>query len=474
MKKSKMSKFFVVFKKEVRDLITVQTLFPIIIVFVLLYFGGNLMGPLMTGNTVTIQTEQTDQSGNTSETVITVSSNSLLGFIDYDNSELSNYIKDNLPSIGIIPVIPKSPNPEEAMNELEKYDFNGEEIKIQSLIVINKGFEEKLLAREAVSVDAYSSIDSFGLTSMIAGASAQAATNSINSLLTQKLFVLYGGDVNINMNYIQNPVYSNDYTYLNNKTENVSAVTVLSYVSSQTMFIPIIIMVLILMATQMLAGSIVNEKTDKTLETIMTAPINRMTVLLAKILAAALYAIICAAVYMISYNKFMDSMSGGGTYSKDFIASLENFGITFNVMNLTIIGAQLFLSVLCGLAISMLIGMMIEDIKTLQAYLAPIMFIVMIPYFLSMLLDINTLPTIAKVIIYIIPFTHTFTAASNIFAQNYTLIAIGLIYQAIFVVILLTIAIKIFSSDKLFTLGQIMKKKPGKKNNSFLGKLLNK
>ncbi|MCL1858715.1 MAG: ABC transporter permease [Oscillospiraceae bacterium] len=461
------NKFFVIFKKELKDLITVQTLFPLVLIFVLFYFLGNMMPSLISDDTVTIQSEQTDQSGQTSEVEITVSKNSMIGFIDYDKSELSDYIYVNLPTRGITPIIPKSSNPEEAMTELETYNLNGEEIKIQSLIVIPEGLDAKLRAGEYVSIDAYSSIDSFGLTSMIAGASAQTAIGSINSVLTRELFDLYGGDPSIDINYINYPVYSNDYTYLNSKTEKVNATMVLSYVSSQTMFIPIIIMLILMMASQMIAGSIVNEKTDKTLETLMTAPMNRMSVLLAKVLAAAIYAIIYAVVFSISNNNFMGSMAGGDIYPEGFAATLETFGITFNITTLAIVGVQLFLSVLCGLAISLLIGMMIEDIKSLQAYLIPIIFAVMIPYFLSMFLDINTLPLIAKILVYAIPFTHTYTAFTNIFVQNYTLLIFGAIYQAIFVAILLTVAVRIFNSDKLFTLGQIMKKKPGKKNGSF-------
>jgi ABC-2 type transport system permease protein len=107
--------------------------------------------------------------------------------------------------------------------------------------------------------------------------------------------------------------------------------------------------------------------------------------------------------------------------------------------------------------------MLIDDIKTLQAYLLPIMFLVMIPYFISMFLDINTLPLIGKILIYIIPFTHTFTVATNIFVQNYAIIAIGIAYQMVFVAVLLTAAVKIFNSDKLFTLGQLIKRKPKRK-----------
>jgi ABC-2 type transport system permease protein len=180
--------------------------------------------------------------------------------------------------------------------------------------------------------------------------------------------------------------------------------------------------------------------------------------------------VIYAATYIIAYQRFMKSLGGDASYPEAFMEALEKFGITFDAVAFAVVGAQLFLSVLCGLAISMLIGMMIEDIKTLQAYLMPLVFIIMIPYMLSMFVDLNTLPLIAQILLYAIPFTHTFGAAANLFAQNWPLIAFGLIYQLIFVAALLTVAVRIFNSDKLFTLGQLMKRKPGAKSFSF-GKL---
>ncbi|MCL2159883.1 MAG: hypothetical protein FWH48_10785 [Oscillospiraceae bacterium] len=197
--KTKSGKFFVLFKKELRDLITVQTLLPIVILFFVFYFMGNVMGSLMSGDTetVTVQIEQTDREGQVSEAEMTFSANAMIGFIDNDNSELSNYIREALPSVGIMPVAPKSLEPEGAMIELENYDLNGSKVKITTLVVIPSGFGEKLAGGEYAFVDAYSAIDSFGLGAMISGASAQGATGAINSLLAQKLFELYGGDASI-------------------------------------------------------------------------------------------------------------------------------------------------------------------------------------------------------------------------------------------------------------------------------------
>jgi ABC-2 type transport system permease protein len=334
--------------------------------------------------------------------------------------------------------------------------------------VISPGFGESLKAGRYTPVDVYSTIDSFSLTSMMSGVGGHAAVSMINSIISHQIRSDSG--ITEDIFFLTNPVYSAEHTFLNNTTERISAHLVLSYVSSQTMFIPVIIFFIIMVSSQMLAASMVNEKVDKTLETLMTAPISRMSVLITKILSAAIYSAIYAVVYILAFRNFNEGMTGGGTLPDNLIPALENFGITFNSFNFTIIGAQLFLSVLCGLAISLIIGMMVDDIKTLQSYILPLTIIIMIPYLLSMVLDINSLPAIAQIAVYAIPFTHSFTAASNLFTANYTLIIIGFVYQAAFAAAMMTIAVKIFNSDKLFTLGQILMKNPGAKKSLFAKK----
>jgi ABC-2 type transport system permease protein len=57
-----------------------------------------------------------------------------------------------------------------------------------------------------------------------------------------------------------------------------------------------------------------------------------------------------------------------------------------------------------------------------------------------------------QIIVYIIPFSHTFLAAPNIFLQNYGIIFIGAAYQFLVFIVLAIVATKIFSSDKILTL----------------------
>ena len=84
--------------------------------------------------------------------------------------------------------------------------------------------------------------------------------------------------------------------------------------------------------------------------------------------------------------------------------------------------------------------------------LLPITFSAMIPYLLAMVVDIRTLSPVIKYIVYAIPFTHTFMASENVMFGNYSLYAGGLIYQIVLLVVCMTVALKIFMSDKIFTM----------------------
>ena len=58
----------------------------------------------------------------------------------------------------------------------------------------------------------------------------------------------------------------------------------------------------------MIIGAISTEKIDKTLETLLSAPVSRLSVILAKMLAAAIVALLNAVVYMLGFTGYLSSM----------------------------------------------------------------------------------------------------------------------------------------------------------------------
>lgn len=214
----------------------------------------------------------------------------------------------------------------------------------------------------------------------------------------------------------------------------------------------------------MTSSTIASEKGDKTLETLLATPISRLSVLIAKMSAAGVVSLLMAISNIIGLSYYINNISiyvpGNISNTPSIGASeyLKQLGMNLTYTDYILLGIQLFLTILIALSISIILGALSRDTKSAQTNIAPLMFLALIPYILTMFIDINNLPNIIKILVYAIPFSHTFTASSNLIFNNYQLFFIGAIYQIIILAILLFIAVKIFSSDIIFTLSLNIKK----------------
>jgi ABC-2 type transport system permease protein len=89
----------------------------------------------------------------------------------------------------------------------------------------------------------------------------------------------------------------------------------------------------------------------------------------------------------------------------------------------------------------------------------PVVLMVMIPYFISLFADIKSLALPVKIILLAIPFSHSFLAVQNMFLGDWNSVLFGMLYMVLFFTVLVVLAGRIFSSDKVLT----MKLRWGKK-----------
>ena len=157
-------------------------------------------------------------------------------------------------------------------------------------------------------------------------------------------------------------------------------------------------------------------------------------------------------------------VDGSGLDADKFEKSLRNLGLSLSLGQYVLIGIQMFLSILIALSVALILGVLAKDAKSAQTLLMPINFSAMVPYFLSLMTDIGSLPMALRAIVYVIPFSHTFTATENVMFSNTAVYIGGLIYQLIFLAVCMKIALSIFMSDKIFTMS-LGGKKEGKKKN---------
>lgn len=421
-----MKKFSVLVYKELREVLNLQLILPLIVVVVLFMVMGTFL-----------------------EDIVKASQNKVadVAIMDNDDTELTNSLINSLRDTGYnLYVVTKKSDTDTALSEIKKEGFS-------ALITIPEGFTDGIVNKKTTQhVDVLTSMESFSFAGSMSSSKASEAVAIINEIISTSVLTQNVSD--LSPSFVKYPVVSKDIVDVAGKRAEVSPNALMGLVMSQTMLIPIIMFIIIMMSSQTIATAIVNEKSDKTLETLLSTPVPRSVVLTAKMLSSGLVSLLFAGVYLFGMSYYMKGFTGGADAQQGDIVveAAQALGVTLNTGDLIIIGLQLFLSILIALSVSIILGSLTNDIKSVQNVITPLMITLLFPYMLSMFVDINTLPILPKLLLYLIPFTHTFTTPSNLYLDNYVIAFSGLAYQIVFLAVSISLATALFNSDKIFTL----------------------
>jgi ABC-2 type transport system permease protein len=258
---------------------------------------------------------------------------------------------------------------------------------------------------------------------------------------------------------LKNPIKTREFVLIRDRMAEGSASAIAGIVTSQSLLIPVILMMVIIYSSQMVISAIAMEKQDKTLETLLTVPISRTSIVAAKMLAAGIVGLLSAAIYMLGYKSFMGGLTRGIPTDASSQSIVAKLGLGLSGTSLIVLGVSLFLSILCALALATILGVLAEDFRSAQSLIMPVILLVMIPYFLSMFADVKTMSLPAKALVLAIPFSHSFLAIPNMFLGDTKAVIFGMLYMLAFFIVLVILAGKIFSSDKVLTMKLRWKKK---------------
>jgi len=328
------------------------------------------------------------------------------------------------------------------------------------LLVVPKGFGDSLTELKPSEIETYSFMRTFSLI----GARGQIVVDGVISALNNVISNNFLKDKlpEFDPQSLKKPIKSKDYVVVRDRIAEGSAAQVAGMISQQSLLIPVVLMMIVIYSSQMVISAVAMEKQNKTLETLLTVPIKRTSIITAKMLAAGLVGLISAGVYMFGFQGFIGGIGEEAARAgarPGGAAMMHQLGLYFSTSGYIILGLSLFLAILVALALAMILGVLAEDFRSAQNMIMPLMFMVMIPYFISLFADINTVSLPIKIFILAIPFSHPFLVAQNLYLGHYGMIAGGLAYMLLVFIILVIFAARIFSTDKILT----MKLRFGKK-----------
>ena len=413
-----MSGFTNIVKKELRELLTRSTVVPIILMAVMFGLLGSAFSGI--GDEVKAQPK--------------------LGVVNLDEGILSQIAESQI-------------------ENLSDVQYNGTDINLAldtvgrnggtAVLIIPANFTQQVMGGNRGSVEIYWIMRGAGLTDSISSVSVETVMSTASASISAYL-VEHNSSANASI--VLSPTNHTDTTIFRSKEmRGISPTEIGSVMSGQSTLIPIVIMMIVMMAGSTVVSSMGMEKENKTLETLLTLPVSRSSIIAGKLMAAAIVGLLMAGIYMIGFGYYMESMSGGQNID------LAQYGLSLGVMDYALAGLSLFASLLAALALCMVIGTFATNYKSAQALTMPITILTMIPMFILMMKDFNTLPAMGQAVVYAIPFSHPMMAFRSLMFDDYMLVISGILYSTLFAAVMIALASWIFKTDRLLT-GRIGKK----------------
>jgi ABC-2 type transport system permease protein len=313
-----------------------------------------------------------------------------------------------------------------------------------ALIIINENFTDDILAGKQGEFFVYWVMQGAGILDSISSGVVEELINIVNTNISFE--IIKNNNISLNATNALAPTLRNETTYFKNKELiGLSPSQIAGFLSQQSTFVPLVMMIIIIMAGQIIISSMALEKENKTLETLLTLPVKRTSIVAGKILAAAVIGLILAVIYMFGIGYYIASFQFEGG------VSVTNLGLSLSSMDIVLIGILVFISLVAALAFCMLLGTMAKNFKSAQTLTFPIAVLVLIPMFINMFKDFDTLPMGLKAIVFGIPFSHAMMAPRALLFDDYTMVIAGIIYVTIFALIMIAVVVWVFKTDRLLT-----------------------
>jgi ABC-2 type transport system permease protein len=404
-------------KKEFRELFTLGTLIPVVVIAVVFGLVGQWIG-------------------NIGETM---KEKPVIGIVNRDDGNFSEIAMPILTEKA--EVIYDGSDAEEGLEKVKKE--NG-----VALLVIPENFSQNIYANHPGEIEIYWIMRGAGMMDSISSGVVEGLIQAVNQGISANLIQQ---DSSADPALVLNPTTRVETTFFKGKEmEGLSPGVLSNMLMSQSIVIPIVVMMLIIMAGTSVISSMGLEKENKTLETLLTLPVRRSHIVIGKMAGSALVGLIMAAIYMIGFSRYMSSFQISDI-------NLADFGLSLGMPDYLLVGISLFVALLAGLSLCIVLGTFAKDYKSAQTLVFPITALAMIPMFIIMFKDFDTVPVALKILVFAIPFSHPMMAMRALMLDNYWLVIGGIAYTAVFTIIMIVVAVRIFNSDRLLT-GRVRKR----------------
>jgi ABC-2 type transport system permease protein len=306
---------------------------------------------------------------------------------------------------------------------------------ITSLIVIPPGFSLNVTSSHKAELASYTVFRGRGIAESTSGTTVTTLLGFFEkNLIVQTVGAAMPDE---DPSIVLDPIDLQERSIFKGQSVDIPSSTLFGLMMSQSIGMPIGMMMLLIFAMQIAATSVASEKEEKTLETLLTLPINRFTILIGKMTGSIVVAVVGAVAYLIGFSYYMNSFSG---------SIPQATGTAY-----LLLGASIFVAMLSALSLAISLSIFADDVRGAQALVGPLSMLLIFPMLFMMFTDLTALPVPLQIILLAIPFTHPMLTSKIAFTGDYLTAVLGILYVSLFTIAVLYLASRLFGTEKILT-----------------------
>jgi len=319
------------------------------------------------------------------------------------------------------------------------------------LLYIREGYSENISRGQRGRVKIYANLKRINIAETSQSDRVSSLINIYNYWFSLRKIGRLLEDVgeSVDPAVVRSPLSVSYASVLKGNVLEVPPSSIFGLMMSQSIMLPIMVMIMLMFAIQLAATSIAIEKEQKTLETLMTLPVSRITILSGKLAGSILVALVGAVAYMVGFSYYMKSALG---FAPELTSmSLGEAGIGLQPLGYLLLGVAIFVTLVSGLALALSIAVFTDNVRSAQSLVGVLYIPIIVPAIILMFTDLNMLPPAVRWVLLLIPYTHSIVASKATFLGNYLVVAKSIIYVSAFTVAVLYVAARIFSTERIIT-----------------------
>ncbi|MEM2922636.1 MAG: ABC transporter permease [Candidatus Bathyarchaeia archaeon] len=342
------------------------------------------------------------------------------------------------------------------VNSLEEALREARKLGSKALVIIPKGFEGDLLSFGRARVEVYSIVESVSIGSAGAYSAIDGFFNTYSEMLSSMLISRL--DPGVDPDVVRKPLNVTRYSIIKDRIIDVPPQSLFGQlIMGYSIMVPMILFILAITVTQIAATATAVENEEKTLETLLTFPITRYNILMAKLLGSSVIAILGGVLFTVGFLLYFQGSLG--------IAGVETgFGEVFKMLPppppeaYAVLAVSLILSILFITSLGIVIGALSSDVRMSSSLLGIVIVPVLIPSMLIMYGDLRALPLTLQFLAYALPTSYPMITAREMVMSTIPVeVLYGIPYSAFLTLMVVYATSKLLAPEKLLTIQHKMR-----------------